>query len=55
MQGRKPAAFYDGYTSCPLLLGYNTLMLAEFKYGNVPKETFGWLWDQGKPNWLFYR
>lgn len=25
-------------------------MLAEFKYGLEPKETFGTFWDQSKPN-----
>lgn len=54
-EGRKPNAQYDGYTSCPLLLGYGSLMLAEFKYGGVPKETFGRWWDQGRPTWAFYR
>jgi len=34
-------AGYDGYTSCPLLTGQNKVLLAEFKYGGVPKETFG--------------
>lgn len=29
-------------------------MLAEFKYGGVPAETFGAFWDQRKPNRLFY-
>ena len=54
-QGRKPNAVYDGYTSCPLLLGFGSLMLAEFGYGGVPMETFGRFWDQGRPNYLFYR
>lgn len=31
---------YDGYTSCPLVTGYHSLVMAEFKYGNVPSETF---------------
>ncbi|WP_257351409.1 NAD(P)/FAD-dependent oxidoreductase [Pseudalkalibacillus decolorationis] len=31
---------YDGYTSCPLVTGYGKLVLAEFVYGNKPKETF---------------
>ena len=30
-------ANYDGYTSCPLLTGQKEVMLAEFKYGGVPK------------------
>lgn len=43
-------AIYDGYTSCPLFVGQNELLLAEFKYGGVPKETFGRFLDQSKPN-----
>lgn len=33
-------AKYNGYGSCPLFVGDNKLMLAEFKYGGVPCETF---------------
>ena len=33
-----------------LLTGYNQLMLAEFKYGLEPKETFSQFFDQTKPN-----
>ena len=50
MEGKEPTAIYDGYTSCPLVTQYGKVMLAEFKYGGVPKETFGdsWLgWQQG--------
>ncbi|GAA6063321.1 hypothetical protein JCM10212_005489 [Sporobolomyces blumeae] len=48
-------AKYDGYASCPLLTGHNELMLAEFKYGGVPKETFApVLGSQDKPNPLYY-
>ncbi|GAA5831195.1 hypothetical protein JCM5353_006548 [Sporobolomyces roseus] len=48
-------AQYDGYASCPLLTGHNELMLAEFKYGGVPKETFApYLGSQDKPNALYY-
>ncbi len=43
-------ASYDGHTACPLLVGENKVMLAEFKYAATPKETFGWLTDQRKPN-----
>lgn len=25
------------------MTGHNELMLAEFKYGGIPKETFSWL------------
>ena len=37
---------YDGYTSCPLITGYDTAVLAEFNYDLKPKETF--FFDQGK-------
>lgn len=30
---------YNGYTSCPLITGYNSLVLAEFDYENKPQES----------------
>ncbi|RYP22865.1 hypothetical protein DL765_001461 [Monosporascus sp. GIB2] len=55
MEGRKPEAAYDGYASCPLLTGHNELMLCEFKYGGVPKETFaGVFGSQDQPMRIFY-
>lgn len=33
-------AKYNGYASCPLFVGDGKLMLAEFKYGGKPCETF---------------
>ncbi|KAI1097285.1 FAD/NAD(P)-binding domain-containing protein [Jackrogersella minutella] len=55
MKGKELKASYDGYASCPLLTGHNELMLCEFKYGGVPKETFASiLGDQEVPNRLFY-
>ncbi|KAL2139666.1 hypothetical protein VTI28DRAFT_4866 [Corynascus sepedonium] len=46
---------YDGYTSCPLLTEYGKVMLAEFKYGGVPQETFNKIgWDQATPRRAFY-
>ncbi|KAF9885240.1 hypothetical protein FE257_000600 [Aspergillus nanangensis] len=56
LEGRDPQPLYDGYTSCPLLTEYGKVMLAEFKYGGVPKETFGnWFGiDQGVPRKAFY-
>ncbi|KIY62098.1 FAD/NAD(P)-binding domain-containing protein [Cylindrobasidium torrendii FP15055 ss-10] len=51
--GKVTNAAYNGYTSCPLLTAYGELMLAEFKYGLEPEESFPWL-DQSKPNRLFY-
>ncbi|KAJ3479192.1 hypothetical protein NLI96_g9234 [Meripilus lineatus] len=52
--GKLSGARYDGYTSCPLLTGYGQLMLAEFKYGLEPKETFAILGDQKSPKRLYY-
>ncbi|KAK1750422.1 putative Sulfide:quinone oxidoreductase mitochondrial precursor [Echria macrotheca] len=51
----KPEQTYDGYTSCPLLTEYGKVLLAEFKYGGEPKETFGGiLGDQATPRRAFY-
>lgn len=33
-------ARYDGYTSCPVVTGYDSLILAEFDYSGQPAETF---------------
>lgn len=56
MGGQQPDAAYDGYTSCPLLTEYGKVLLAEFKYGGEPKETFDdWLGiDQVEPRRAFY-
>jgi len=39
-------ASYDGYTSCPVVTGYDSLVLAEFDYSGQPAETFPF--DQAK-------
>jgi len=36
------------------LTGYGELLLAEFKYGLEPKETFSAIMDQTKSHWVFY-
>ncbi|GAO15168.1 hypothetical protein UVI_02029340 [Ustilaginoidea virens] len=56
MEGKEPDASYDGYTSCPLVTEYGKVLLAEFKYGGEPKETFDdWLGvDQAEPRRAFY-
>ncbi|CVL07129.1 probable sulfide:quinone oxidoreductase, mitochondrial precursor [Fusarium proliferatum] len=56
IDGQEPEPAYDGYTSCPLLTEYGKVMLAEFKYGGVPKETFGDILgiDQAVPRRSFY-
>ncbi|XP_029289236.1 LOW QUALITY PROTEIN: sulfide:quinone oxidoreductase, mitochondrial-like [Cottoperca gobio] len=40
MKNEKPDRTYDGYTSCPLVTSYNTVILAEFDYNGQPLETF---------------
>ncbi len=34
------SASYDGYTSCPVVTGYDSLVLTEFDYSGQPAETF---------------
>ncbi|MFP2896120.1 FAD-dependent oxidoreductase [Corallococcus sp. 4LFB] len=36
MEGKAPAARYNGYASCPLVTGYGKLLLAEFDYDGKP-------------------
>ncbi|MPC08007.1 Sulfide:quinone oxidoreductase, mitochondrial [Portunus trituberculatus] len=40
MGGASPKHQYDGYTSCPLVTGYNKCILAEFDMNLNPLETF---------------
>ncbi|MEZ6044025.1 MAG: FAD/NAD(P)-binding oxidoreductase [Planctomycetaceae bacterium] len=40
MEGKPLTASYDGYTSCPVVTGYDSLILAEFNYDKEPAETF---------------
>ncbi|XP_075620677.1 sulfide:quinone oxidoreductase, mitochondrial isoform X2 [Balearica regulorum gibbericeps] len=40
MKNQLPTKKYDGYTSCPLVTGYNKVILAEFDYAAQPLETF---------------
>ncbi|KAH8902022.1 FAD/NAD(P)-binding domain-containing protein [Coniochaeta sp. PMI_546] len=56
LDSKGPRLKYDGYTSCPLTTEYGKVLLAEFKYGGVPKETFGNLLgiDQAVPRRAFY-
>ena len=39
MDGKKLTNKYDGYTSCPLVTGYEKCILAEFDYDGKPLET----------------
>ncbi|CAF4992092.1 unnamed protein product, partial [Rotaria sp. Silwood1] len=43
---------YDGYTSCPLLTGYDKCILAEFDFDGQPLETLPI--DQGKERRISY-
>ncbi|XP_075883455.1 sulfide:quinone oxidoreductase, mitochondrial-like [Nelusetta ayraudi] len=40
LKKEKPDMKYNGYTSCPLVTSYNTVILAEFDYNLQPLETF---------------
>ncbi len=52
MAGKPLPATYDGYTSCPLVTGYGSLILAEFDYNQQPKETFPF--DQAQERYSMY-
>jgi len=43
---------YNGYTSCPLVTGYGSLVLAEFDYDSKPDESFPF--DQAKERYSMY-
>jgi sulfide:quinone oxidoreductase len=53
MKGTSMTASYDGYSSCPIVTGYDKLVLAEFDYNNTPMETFPM--DQSKERWSMYQ
>lgn len=50
--GKPPTAKYNGYTSCPVVTGYGSLILAEFDYDGNPDETFPF--DQAKERWSMW-
>uniref|UniRef100_A0A8D0CIA4 Sulfide:quinone oxidoreductase, mitochondrial n=1 Tax=Scleropages formosus TaxID=113540 RepID=A0A8D0CIA4_SCLFO len=52
MKNGQPDKKYDGYTSCPLVTSYNTVILAEFDYNLEPLETFPI--DQSKERRIMY-
>ena len=53
MQGKLLTTKYHGYSSCPIITGYDKLVLAEFDYNNQPVETFPF--DQSKERWSMYQ
>lgn len=46
IEGKPLEAKYDGYTSCPLVTSYNSMVLAEFDYDKNLQESFPF--DQSK-------
>ena len=56
LDGKGPAAGYDGYGSCPLTVERGKIVLAEFSYGGTLAPSFPrWLIDGTKPqrlSWL---
>ena len=52
MTGKPLTAKYNGYSSCPIVTGYDKLVLAEFDYTNTPTETFPF--DQSKERWSMF-
>lgn len=52
IDGKPLPASYDGYTSCPLVTGYGSLILAEFDYDKKPKESFPF--DQSQERYSMY-
>ena len=53
MKGEPLKGVYSGYSSCPIITGYDQLVLAEFDYNNNPMETFPF--DQSKERWSMYQ
>lgn len=52
LKNEKLESEYSGYGSCPLVVGYGKLILAEFGYDNKVMETFPF--DQSKPRWSMF-
>ncbi|MEZ5306315.1 MAG: FAD/NAD(P)-binding oxidoreductase [Pyrinomonadaceae bacterium] len=52
IKGEALTAEYNGYTSCPLVTGYDSLIMAEFDYDLTPTETFPF--DQNKERYSMY-
>lgn len=52
LEGRALPAHYDGYTVCPLITGYNNVVMAEFNYSQRPISSF--LVDPTKERWSMW-
>ena len=57
MEGRKPAAIYDGYTACPFVTEYGKVLMAEFNYKKEPTPSIPFI-DPGhehRAGWMLKR
>jgi sulfide:quinone oxidoreductase len=52
LDGRPLAAQYDGYTACPLITGFHSVVMAEFDYDLEPVSSF--LVDPTKERWSMW-
>ena len=52
INGSNDRKAYDGYTSCPLVTGYGSLILAEFDYDKQPMESFSF--NQAEERYSMY-
>ena len=52
LHGKNTTEEYSGYTSCPLVTGYGSLVMAEFDYDQTPDESFPI--DQSKERWTMW-
>lgn len=52
LEGRPLEARYDGYTVCPLITGYGSVVMAEFDYRQQPISSF--LVDPTKERWSLW-
>jgi sulfide:quinone oxidoreductase len=52
LAGRPLPARYDGYTVCPLITGYDNVVMAEFDYSQTPVSSF--LVDPTKERWSMW-
>ena len=52
INGRELPKSYNGYTSCPLVTSYDSLILAEFDYDKQPMESFPF--NQAEPRYSMF-
>lgn len=52
LEGRPLEARYDGYTVCPLITGYGSVVMAEFDYSQEPVSSF--LVDPTRERWSLW-